>query len=112
MSTHLSDINRGSSVREVPFKNAYYTEENKTQSKDTEDYATHLWDELNRRLIFAYTWNLGPYHCSAALSVRHTPQLFCKTVAWKREKLLLNTFSTYINQVQHAKRTKSFSSTV
>lgn len=63
----------------------YYTEDSKTQSKDTEDNITYLSDVWNQCLIFAYTWNLGPYHCSAALSVKHTPQLSCNTVAWKRK---------------------------
>lgn len=103
LSTHrhndLSDINRGSSVRGILLKSAYFIEESITQSKDTEDYITYLSDELSQCLIFVYTWNLGPYHCSAALSVKHTPQLFCNTVAWKKkEKVFLNTFSTYTNQ--------------
>lgn len=81
----LPDINRGSSMRELSLKSAYYTEKSKTQSKHAEGYITYLSDEWNQRLVFAYTWNLGPYHCSATLSVKHTPQLFCNTAAWKRK---------------------------
>lgn len=102
MSTHrnidLLDINIGSSVRDILLKSAYYTEESIIQSKDIKDYITYLSDELNQCLIFVYTWNQGPYHCSAALSVKHTLQLFCNTVAWKKGKVFLNTFSTYTNQ--------------